>query len=87
MIAPTVESLSTQPAGEVAGLVDGVDPRRGDQHEAGAVAVQQLDHLVGAIAEPGLHPVERLEERERIGEHLAADRPCRSIAGSAAWRR
>ena len=36
---------------------------------------QQGDHVVGPLAEAGLHPGERLEERHGVGEHVAADHP------------
>jgi hypothetical protein len=67
------ELLLDQPLGEETGLVDRVDTWRCHQHESSGLAVQQLDDLVGPIPEACLHPVERLEEREGVGEHFGAD--------------
>ena len=49
--------------------------RRGEATSTKRVAsdAQQADHVVGPLAEPGLHAGERLEEGDGVGEHVGAD--------------
>ena len=73
MSARTGMPASAEPLREEVGLLDGVAPRRRDEHERGARRRQQLEHDVGAVLEALLHPRERGEERDRVVDHLGAD--------------
>ena len=61
--------------------------RRGEATSTNASASERssADHLVGPLAEPVLHAVEGLEERDGVGEHLGADhladRPQQRLGG------
>ena len=64
-----------QAAGEVAGLLDGVVARPGDEHVGGVRRLEQLVDGVGPLAEALLHPVEGLEEGDGVGDGVPTDHP------------
>ena len=57
-------------------LLDRVVPRRGDEHEPGRAGERRSAVTSSArLAEAGLHPGERLEEGDGVGEHVGPDDP------------
>ncbi len=72
-----------QLAGEVDGLVDRVGPGRGHQDEGGGRLDQQLAHPGGPVAEALLHPLEGLEEGDRVADDVGP--ATLEMVRSSAW--